>query len=205
MSSSLFLRPINAPQPDNFKRNGGLPLPADELSNPPPGLSVAMAQILDTDHAGQLLLGLNALFQGAAQYAIAGSSALAIHQLLDGHAEHIRTPNNLDLLVNPSALDHCQQINEDSASQAGFHSAGAAGKLTWRSPGDRVIAINLIPSVSANSRRNPDAAYTIGDVRTLSLPQLRQNLLRQVRDGIKVEQSTRDLEVIENLLPDQVN
>jgi len=205
MSSSLFLRPLNTPQPDNFKRYGGLPLPADELNGQWPALSVTMAQILDTEYAGQLLLGLNALFQGAAQYAIAGSSALAIHQLLDGHAEHIRTPNNLDLLVNPSALDHCQQINEDSASQAGFYSAGAAGQLTWRSPDDKVIAINLIPSVSANGRRNPDAAFTIGGVRTLSLGQLRQNLLRQVGDGVKVEQSARDLEAIEDLLPVRMN
>ena len=153
MRPPSFNLSLDVPVPSLVRTSHGLPVDPQVLNKQPPAISAALAEILNTPDAGKLLLGLNELFGSASEYAIGGSVALALHHrsITDSTA---RRPNDLDVVVSPSAMDRLSDLDHQGLSQLGFKSEpGNTESLSWAGQGRTTPGSTPGPACGARRRR----------------------------------------------------
>ena len=137
---------IQVPLGGLFRTTGGRDVIAQPPLGPESQVARAVGGLLEIPDSQRLLAGLAALFGGASQYAITGSTAIGLHRIYCGLQPH-RSPADLDLVVSAEGWANLQEVNEATASTLGFHAIGTQRSgMTYRSSVEaaKTIAIDLI-------------------------------------------------------------
>lgn len=181
-------------------RGQSIDIDAGALSKPAPPMAHALSEILNCPDSVQLLLGLNEMFGGAREYAIAGSVALAVHQTIAGYAESIRQPNDLDLVVSEVGMQRLSYLEADSVEKLGFHyKSGDIDGFTWLGRPEQPLRVDIIPSKNMNISRGFSGRTEIKGVNVMPLLSLKHNLEDRALQDQKLEQTRKDLESIGRL------
>ncbi|HEX4856906.1 MAG TPA: hypothetical protein VFV28_08835 [Limnobacter sp.] len=184
-----------------LRASRGIEVDPQALNQQAPSLSQVMGKILQQLDAGQLLLGLNELFGSASEYAITGSTALAIHQHLANSGAVARAPGDLDVVVSNAGLQRLSSIDFSGAATLGF-SCGPAEKesLTWRSPGQAELKVDVISSSNRAAGVGFHLAEFKGGVRVMPLNILEKSLISRAENGECGPHQEEDLHAIQQLM-----
>jgi len=161
-----------------------------------------LARILGTPDAGKLLEGLNELLGGANHAAITGSVALALHQANLG-SRNMRRPVDLNLVVNPSAMEKLRQADPLTLVSRGFvRSAGSREQLLW-SDGNRQISVTAIEASVSAAGRGLESATRLNGTRVVPLDILISNLELRAKSEPLNNQVKGDLAAVYAALRDR--
>lgn len=193
MRPPSFNLSLDVPVPGLVRTSHGLPVDPQVLNKQPPAISAALAEILNTPDAGKLLLGLNELFGSASEYAIGGSVALALHHrsITDSTA---RRPNDLDVVVSPSAMDRLSDLDHQGLSQLGFKSEpGNTESLSWAGQGHESLVVDVVPARNSVAGRGFEYRQMHGGVNVIPLQALVDNLTYRVQSEPLNDRARGDL------------
>ncbi|WP_414676284.1 hypothetical protein [Limnobacter sp.] len=193
MRPPSFNLSLDVPVPSLVRTSHGLPVDPQVLNKQPPAISAALAEILNTPDAGKLLLGLNELFGSASEYAIGGSVALALHHrsITDSTA---RRPNDLDVVVSPSAMDRLSDLDHQGLSQLGFKSKpGNTESLSWAGQGHESLVVDVVPARNSVAGRGFEYRQMHGGVNVIPLQALVDNLTYRVQSEPLNDRARGDL------------
>lgn len=184
---------LDVPVPSLVRTSHGLPVDPQALNKEPPRIGSALAEILNTPDAGKLLLGLNELFGSASEYAIGGSVALALHHRSNADLT-ARRPNDLDVVVSPSAMDRLSDLDHQGLSQLGFKSEpGNTESLSWAGQGRESLVVDVVPAKNSIAGRGFERRQMHGGVNVIPLQALVDNLTYRVRSEPANQQARSDL------------
>lgn len=193
MKTPAFSLSLDVPVPGLVRASNGLPVDPLALNKQQPAISTALAEILNTPNAGKLLLGLNEMFGSASEYAIGGSVALALHQRLIAD-QAARRPNDLDVLISPSAMDRLSDLDHHGLSLLGFKSEpGNTESLTWVGSAGKALVVDVVPAKNSVAGRGFDRRQYVDGVNVIPLQALIDNLTYRVQTEPSNEQARGDL------------
>ena len=159
-------------------------------------LSVALAQILDTPNAGQLLLGLNELLGSASEYTITGSVALAFHHLR-ATGNTMRIPNDLDVIVSESAMERLGNVDRDGLRVLGFESPpGNVENIVWHGDKNRPLNVDIIKAGDNVESRGFRERIQLQGNGFVPLDQLKRNMEIRINSNVHSDQTLGDLAII---------
>lgn len=184
---------LDVPVSSLVRASDGLLVDPQGLRKPPPAVSSALAEILNTPDAGKLLLGLNELFGSASEYAIGGSVALALHyRSIAG--QNVRRPNDLDVVVSPSAMDRLSDLDHQGLGQLGFKSEpGNSESLEWIGQGHDSVKVDVVHARNSFVGRGFENRQFLGGVNVIPLQSLIDNLKFRVQNEPGNVQAQNDL------------
>lgn len=171
------------------------------LQKPEPPLSTALEQILNAPGAGKLLLGLAEMFGSASEFAITGSTALAVHQLKQGAAAPERIPNDLDVLVSAAGFQRLGLMNAAAIQSLGFDAVpDSASSLVWTGRDNKPLTIDVVSTTNRLAGQGFGNSETVGGVKVVKPEVLASNLNNISGDQASVEKARSDLRVLNRLM-----
>lgn len=192
---------INIPKDSLIGETLSVDMNPAALQQPEPLLGKALAQILNAPNAGKLLLGLNELFGSASEFAITGSTALAVHQLKQGAAAPERMPNDLDVVVSAEGFQRLGLMNAAAIQSLGFDAVpDSASSLIWTGRPDKPLSVDIVSAKIRPAGLGFDSSETVDGIKVVKPEILATNLNNRIGEKIDVDKATSDLRVLNRLL-----
>lgn len=196
MNNGFLNLALNLPAPCLVCERDGIEISATALQEPVAPISNALAAILNTPHAGKLLLGLNELFGSASEYAITGSTAVALH-CSGMPAQPFRIPNDLDVVVTPSGMCRLGNIDHQGLATVGFAcEPGNTESVVWLGHGEKPLRVDVINRNNGIAGRGFERSVDLQGVRVIPLDQLAANLQQRIDSNLGSEHTLDDLAFI---------
>ena len=196
---------IQIPATDTLITNSadGLSPDRDAFDKPAPVAAIAVGEILKMSRADHLLLGLNEMFGSAADYAIAGGTALQFHRMQAGLSVS-RQPNDLDVAVGPNGVARMHALSKAGIVELGFSAvAGDSGGVTWSAGTAEELHIEVIDAQATASLGVFSQSAKIDGIKVLPLHTLKANLETRISQQPNNDNAKADLVAINELLAKQ--